>query len=197
MDVAIIRSSGGRTMNSIRKARLGVFATLAAAALLFSSVGPASAHVGLSGSSTVAGTTSLLTFAFSHGCDGSGTTKLAIQIPAEIQTTRPGMKAGWTIERTMEPVAPAMGTPEAEATERVSAVTFTASAAVPDGFYDSFLIQVRLPEGLAAGTTLYFPTVQTCETGEHAWIQIPAEGQDGEELESPAPSLTITEAPAA
>ena len=44
------------------------------------------------------------------------------------------------------------------------------------------------------GETLYFPVIQTCEEGEAAWIEIPAEGEDGEELESPAPSITLTEA---
>jgi uncharacterized protein YcnI len=51
-----------------------------------------------------------------------------------------------------------------------------------------------LPE--AAGETVYFPLVQTCEVGESAWIEIPAEGQDSEELALPAPSITLTEATA-
>ena len=36
------------------------------------------------------------------------------------------------------------------------------------------------------------PTVQTCEEGETAWVQTPAEGQDADELEAPAPQLTVT-----
>ena len=42
--------------------------------------------------------------------------------------------------------------------------------------------------------TLYFPTIQTCESGETAWIEIPAEGQDPEELESPAPGVEVVAA---
>jgi uncharacterized protein YcnI len=65
-----------------------------------------------------------------------------------------------------------------------------------DGYYDAFMMSVRLPED-AAGTTLYFPTIQTCEEGETAWIQIPEEGQSEDDLESPAPAFTVTEADAA
>jgi hypothetical protein len=36
--------------------------------------------------------------------------------------------------------------------------------------------------------------IQTCEKGENPWTEVPAEGQDPEQLEFPAPSLTITEA---
>ncbi len=45
----------------------------------------------------------------------------------------------------------------------------------------------------AEGTTLVFPIVQTCEEGESAWIEEPAEGQSADDLELPAPGFTITE----
>ena len=51
---------------------------------------------------------------------------------------------------------------------------------------------MQLPE--SEGTTLVFPTIQTCEQGESAWIEVPEDGQDAEELELPAPSVTITAA---
>ena len=69
---------------------------------------------------------------------------------------------------------------------------YTAKTPVPDGFRDVFVLSVPIPED-AAGTTLYFPTIQTCEAGETAWIEIPAEGQDHDELEAPAPSVAVVE----
>jgi len=54
------------------------------------------------------------------------------------------------------------------------------------------VLSVAIPED-AAGTTLFFPTIQTCESGETAWIEIPAEGQDHDDLESPAPGVTVVE----
>jgi periplasmic copper chaperone A len=41
------------------------------------------------------------------------------------------------------------------------------------------------------GTVLTFPTVQECAGGVHRWIEIPAAGQDPDELEEPAPQLEI------
>ena len=162
-----------------------------AAILAVSAINPASAHFGVSATSTAAGSYTLLTFSSGHGCDGSAWNKVAIQIPEEIAVVRPAMKAGWTIETTADETTNAEG----EAVEKVTSITFTASApefVVPEHFYDDFRVQVQLPE--TVGEVLYFPLVQTCEVGENPWIEVPAEGQDGVELEYPAPSLTITEA---
>ncbi len=38
---------------------------------------------------------------------------------------------------------------------------------------------------------LAFPTIQTCEQGETAWVEVPADGADAEELEHPAPAFEI------
>ena len=54
---------------------------------------------------------------------------------------------------------------------------------------DVFELSLQLPED-AAGSTLYFPAVQTCEEGESAWVQIPADGRP-HELELPAPGLGV------
>jgi uncharacterized protein YcnI len=67
---------------------------------------------------------------------------------------------------------------------------YTAKEPIPDGFRDTFELSVSIPED-AAGTTIYFPTIQSCVDGESPWIEIPAEGQDPEELESPAPGVAV------
>jgi periplasmic copper chaperone A len=51
---------------------------------------------------------------------------------------------------------------------------------------------VKLPD--AAGTTLYFPTLQTCEAGKTDWSDIAKDGQDPHSLKAPAPSVTVTQA---
>jgi uncharacterized protein YcnI len=168
-----------------------ISALAAAAVLTISAINPAGAHFGVSAGSTAAGAYTVLTFSAGHGCDGSAWNKVAIQIPDSVPMARPGMKAGWTIETTTEESTNADG----ETVEKVTSITYTASGpefVVPERFYDEFKVQVQLPS--TVGEVVYFPVVQTCEVGENAWIEIPAEGQDGEELESPAPSLTITEA---
>jgi hypothetical protein len=62
-----------------------------------------------------------------------------------------------------------------EITERATEVVYTAHAPLPDDLRDAFVLSLRIPED-TAGDTLYFPTVQTCEDGEHPWIEIPADG---------------------
>ena len=54
------------------------------------------------------------------------------------------------------------------------------------------MLSVKLPD--TAGTTLYFPTLQSCETGQTDWSEIAKDGQDPHSLEAPAPSITVTEA---
>ena len=43
----------------------------------------------------------------------------------------------------------------------------------------------------AAGEVLAWPTIQTCEEGSTDWTQVAADGQDADELETPAPSFEI------
>ena len=164
---------------------------VAAALLMVSTLGAASAHVTVKADSTAAGSYSVLTVAFSHGCDGSATTKIAISVPEEIANIKPGMNYGWTVEKiTDDSATPAAGS-HGEATPRVSEIVYTAKEPVADGFYDQFLLQVQIPKD-AEGDTIYFPVVQTCEEGETAWVQIPAEGQSSDDLDAPAPSITVT-----
>lgn len=62
---------------------------------------------------------------------------------------------------------------------------------LPDDLRDAFELSVRLPE--TPGETLAFPSVQTCEQGEAAWVQLAADGQDPDELDMPAPLFTVTD----
>lgn len=166
---------------------------IAAAGLMIAFALPGSAHVTVDSSSSEAGGRANLTFAFSHGCGESPTTEIAIQIPEQFNQATPAMNHGWTAEMVTEeldePIDDGHG---GQITERVSEVVYTAKEPIPDGFYDSFDIRLTLPED-AAGETIYFPVVQTCEDGESAWIEIPEEGQDGDELDYPAPSIEVTE----
>ncbi|GAA4803645.1 YcnI family protein [Nocardioides caeni] len=178
-----------------RRTALPIAATTAALGIVALSAGAASAHVTVTPSTTAAGSYAVLTFSVGHGCEGSPTTKLAIQLPEEIPAVTPTINPGWTIEKVVEkldePVQDAHGN---ELTERVSQVVYTAKTPLEDGYRDTVALQVQLPD--AAGKTLAFPVVQSCVEGQTGWTELAAEGQDAEELASPAPVLTITEASA-
>jgi uncharacterized protein YcnI len=158
-------------------------AGLAAGAALALAAAPlaASAHVTVTPSGTAAGTSSVLTFAFGHGCDGSPTTALAIDIPESIMAVAPTLHPNWTIEKVTDG-------------DRIAQIVYTAITPVEDGYRDAIEISVRLPEG-AAGDTLVFPVLQTCAQGETNWNEVAEEG--AAEPEHPAPAIVVTAAPGA
>ncbi|HSF35105.1 MAG TPA: YcnI family protein [Nocardioides sp.] len=176
------------------------FARLAAlpaatAAVALSFAAPASAHVTATPSTTAAGAYTVATFAVGHGCEGSPTTKIEIQVPESVLSVAPTRNPFYEVEKTIEqldePVADAHGN---EVTERVASIVYTADTPLPDGQRDTFELSFQIPD--AEGEMLTFPTVQTCEEGETGWVEVPADGQDADELESPAPGFEITAAEA-
>ncbi|PUA82759.1 YcnI family protein [Nocardioides currus] len=169
---------------------------LGAASLVIGAVAlaaPASAHVTVTPSTTAAGAYAVLEFSVAHGCEDSPTTEITISIPEGVNAVSPTRTALWEVEKETEqldpPVADAHGN---EVVERVASVTYRTDTPLPDGYRDTFQLSLQLPE--AEGDTLVFPTIQTCEDGESAWIEVPQDGQDVDELELPAPSFVITEA---
>ncbi|BDZ63996.1 YcnI family copper-binding membrane protein [Agromyces mangrovi Wang et al. 2018] len=157
---------------SLAAAALGGGALLALAAPL-----AANAHVTVTPSGTAAGSYAVMTFSVAHGCEGSPTTSLAIDIPEGVASVAPTVSATWDVETVTDD-------------DRVSQVVYTAVEPLPDGFRDTVELQVRIAED-AAGTDLVFPVVQACEEGETAWVEVAAEGE--EEPASPAPFITVTE----
>jgi uncharacterized protein YcnI len=177
----------------IRAAVRATAAAVAAGSLLLWGATTAFAHVSVSASDTAAGAYTILTFSVPHGCDGSATTEVSIQMPEQINAATPTRTANWEVEKVMQTLdAPITDSHGNEITERVGEVVYTATTPLPDGYRDAFEISVQLPE--TPGETLVFPVVQTCEQGETAWIEIPEEGQSEDELEAPAPSIEVTEA---
>jgi uncharacterized protein YcnI len=172
--------------------RAGVV-TGAAGGLVALAALPAAAHVTVTPTVTAAGAYTVLTFSVPHGCDGAGTTKVAIQIPEQINAVTPTINQGWTVEKVKAPLDPPVKDSHGnELTERVSEIVYTAKTPLPEGHRDAFELSLKLPE--TPGETLAFPAVQTCEQGETAWVQLPAAGQDADELEAPAPAFVVTEA---
>jgi uncharacterized protein YcnI len=152
--------------------------TLAGAALLaLSAPLAASAHVDVEPSSTAAGSYSLLTFSLGHGCDGSATTGITIDIPDSVTSVTPTVNPGWDI------------TPLTD-----GQVTYTALTPLADGLRTTFVLSLQIPADAAVGDILAFPVLQSCEVGETDWSEAIVEGE--EEPAHPAPSLTVTAAAA-
>lgn len=170
-------------------ARLGALPA-ATAAIALSLASPASAHVTVTPSSAAAGAYTIATFSVGHGCEASPTTSIEIQVPESVLSVTPTRTSFYDVEKTMvdldEPIADSHGN---EVTERVGSIVYTARTPLPDGIRDTFELSFQVPD--AEGETLTFPTIQTCEEGETAWTEVAADGQDSDELDSPAPAFEI------
>lgn len=153
----------------------------------------ASAHVTVIPDTTAAGAYALLTFGVPHGCDGSATTRVSIQVPEQITAVTPTINPGWEVEKVMadlaEPIDDGHG---GQRTERVAEIVYTATTPLPEGFREAFVLSLKLPD--TVGETLVFPTVQECEEGESAWVQVPQDDEDADALDLPAPMFDITAA---
>lgn len=160
---------------------------------MLAGISGASAHVDATPDTTAANSYSLLSFAIPHGCEHSGTTKMTITLPPELNDAQPTVNANWTAAKVTEKLAaPKKLADGSSITKRTSRIVYTAKAPLSPELRDVLVLSVKLPD--TAGKTLYFPTLQNCEQGQTDWSQIPKDGQDEESLQNPAPSVTVTDA---
>ncbi|WP_323765037.1 YcnI family protein [Marinovum sp.] len=124
-----------------------------------------------------------------HGCDGEATLRVTISIPEGVIAVKPMPKPGWTLETEVTPYARSYDYHGSHA-EGVTRITWSGGA-LPDAHYDEFVFRARITDAFAAGEVIHFPTVQTCANGEEAWVNLPAKGQSGHDIEGPAPALRL------
>jgi len=160
-----------------------------AAALYAISASAASAHITLEVDRAPVNSLYKAVLRVPHGCEGSPTLKLRVQVPEGVIAVKPMPKAGWTLETVKGAYAKAydyFGSPMSEGVKEI-----VWSGNLPDEFYDEFVFRAKLTTALKAGSMLYFPTIQECETGTERWIEIPETGKDPESYEFPAPGLKL------
>src|SRR5690606_27824822 len=76
------------TSTTSRRARIGL-ACAAAAGLLWGAAGAAGAHVSVSSPDAVAGGHAVVFVSVPHGCGGSPTTGIAVQVPEGVESVTP------------------------------------------------------------------------------------------------------------
>lgn len=177
-------------MSITRTRRLVVLAaaTLTALGLL---AGPAFAHATATPSEQPSDGFGRLAIRVPHGCEGQPTEVVTVRIPDGVVSVKPEQVPGWTAETEIGAYDEPVELHGQQVTEGVQVITWTAEPGneLPDGLFREFGITAKFPAGEGP---LYFPTIQTCTGGgEEAWIEIPAEGEDGHSLERPAPSVTL------
>ena len=173
-----------------------------AATLLAAS--PASAHITLKGKEAAIGTAYDAVFVVPHGCAGSATTRIRVQIPEGVIVIKPMPTAGWNAEIVTGKYAAAYDYQGSSVSEGVKEVVWSGGK-LPDHTREEFAVSTFLTGGLKADTVLYFPTVQECEQGVSRWIDIPAEGHEAHDRmeahdhmhdgKSPAPGVMLMPKP--
>ena len=160
--------------------------------LLVGASGAAQAHVTFGPGQAPSGGYYIGALRVTHGCAGAATIALRVEIPPGVTTAKPQPKSGWTLSEEREPLAqPIRSESGTLAHDRLKSVTWRGR--LPDDQFETFGLMLKAP---AAPGPLYFPAVQTCETGETRWTDIPASGQAWHDVAHPAPVLTITPAEA-
>ena len=156
---------------------------------------PAGAHVYLEGKQATVGASYKAVFAVPHGCSGSPTVKIRVQIPEGVIAVKPMPKAGWNVDVVEGQYAQAYDYHGNKLTSGVKEVVWSGGK-LPDHNYDEFVVSGFLTDNLKPNTTLYFPVVQECEKGVSRWIEIPAEGAaHSREDKSPAPGVKLLPKP--
>jgi uncharacterized protein YcnI len=161
-----------------------VAATLAASS--------ANAHVTLENRQATPASYYKAVFAVPHGCAGSATVKIRVQIPEGVIAVKPMPKPGWTLETTKGKYSTSYELHGATISEGVREVTWSGGKLADDN-YDEFVLASFLTGSLKPNTTLYFPVVQECEQGTSRWIDVPQEGKS--EGKSPAPGVKLMPKP--
>lgn len=152
---------------------MNTFKTLVASATLILVTSLAQAHVTLEYQVAPANSTYKATFKVGHGCSGSATRQIVVQLPEGVPQARPMPKAGWNV---------------AVQAGQVSWTARTPADHLPDAFYDEFALQARLP---AQAGPLYWRVSQVCEQGRIDWAEVPQAGQKLSDLRSPAAVLEV------
>ncbi|MEZ5090417.1 MAG: YcnI family protein [Micropruina sp.] len=147
----------------------------------------------MTASTTTAGSSTVLTFSVPHGCDGSPTVRIAIQIPETITRVNPTRHPLYSVtvtKRTLDqPITDGHGN---QITQRDDVIVYLAKTPLPDGQRDAFELALTLPEQPG---TLVFLTVQTCLEGQTAWNQVATRARTPTTSTRSAPTLTVTAAP--
>jgi periplasmic copper chaperone A len=161
----------------------------AAAAITVAATGLAWAHVTLEVKEARSASTYKAVFRVGHGCGHSPTTAIRVQIPEGVIAVKPMPKPGWKLDTVVADYPKPVKYYDEMLTKGVKEVSWSGGK-LPNDQYDEFVLRATLPDG-AAGTMIYFPVVQQCETGATRWIEIPAAGKTVDDYKEPAAVLKL------
>lgn len=154
-------------------------------------MGAAHAHVVLEEPAALAGSSYRASFRVGHGCAGNSTTGIKVYIPAGVSGAKPMPKAGWTLTTRRATLAQPYESHGKTVREDVVEISWTAqnpAQALPDDWYDEFVLRATLP---AQAGALWFRVLQTCASSQLDWADIPAQGTSTRGMKTPAALLEV------
>lgn len=134
----------------------------------------AHAHITLDQAAAPAGSSYRAAFKVGHGCDGAATTAITVTLPDGLRGAKPMPKPGWTLTTTRRPLKTPYESHGKAITDELAEVRWTANTpadALPDAFYDEFVVRASLP---TEPGELFFAVRQTCTEGEWHWAEKPS-----------------------
>ncbi len=161
-----------------------------AALTLLTTQSIALAHVTLATGEARTGTYYKAVLQVPHGCDGTATQSIRVQIPEGVIGVKPMPKPGWTLSITRGAYAKSYQSHGKAVTEGPKEIVWSGGS-LSDDNYDEFVFTSFLAGDFQPGQSVAFPTVQQCAKGEARWDQIATDGQNPHSLKSPAPALRI------
>ena len=161
-----------------------------AAAVAVLVAAPAGAHVTLENRQASVSSYYKAVFAVPHGCAGSPTVKIRVQIPEGVIGVKPMPKPGWNLDMVKGKYAVEYENHGRKVSEGVKEVIWSGGS-LPDDWYDEFVVRGTFSADLDTTAKFYIPVVQECEKGADRWIEIPAAGKSADDYEFPAPGLQL------
>ncbi len=183
--------------NGFKRAGAAIGVAVATGAALLLGSGVASAHVTarVIGESAAQGGYTKITFRVPNEDEKAGTVKLEVQLPTDtpIASLRTRPMPGWKAQITMTKLDKPVEVHDADVTEAVGKVTWTADPGVrinPGEFQEFEVSGGPLPET----DQLVMPTFQTYDSGEVVKWDAPPPAEGAEEPEHPAPAIALSAA---
>jgi periplasmic copper chaperone A len=153
--------------------------------------GAAHAHVSLEEATATAGAGYKAVLRVGHGCEGTATHTVKVQLPPGFRGAKPMPKPGWDTTIRREPLAQPYDSHGRRISDDVVSITWEAikrENALPDSHYDEFVLRGQAPE--QAGPA-WFKVQQLCERGQWDWFEIPVSGTSTKGLKAPAVLLEV------
>ena len=137
-----------------------------------------------------AGSWHIVEIAIPHGCVGSPTTEVRMQMPEGLIQVRPEVKPGWTLSTVSTELEEPIRIADVVIGERVEEVKWS-EGSLPDLHMERFAVMVLMPR--EPGRRMWFKTIQICEEGEHRWVEIPEGDKSWSDYKEPSPYLDLVE----